>query len=152
MGAKTRIFLTVVLVLILFIKSNAQNALDNAGLSGNTTASVAYSLRKLSSNYSGPLVRILIGNSFYDVYPDSSANLSFSLSSQISASYSNYNDAKTGATATLLSSIVSGSTSARVAIWYDQSGNAIDVMTSSTNGPIIILSGAIQTMNGLPTI
>ncbi|WP_353084469.1 LamG-like jellyroll fold domain-containing protein [Flavobacterium sp.] len=152
MGAKTRIFLTVVLVLILIIKSNAQNALDNAGLSGNTNASVAYSLRKLSSNYSGPLVRILIGNSFYDVYPDSSANLSFSLSSQISASYSNYNDAKTGATATLLSSIVSGSTSARVAIWYDQSGNAIDVMTSSTNGPILISSGAIQTMNGLPTI
>ena len=130
----------------------AQNTLDNVGLTSSTPASVAYSLRKLSSSYSGPLVRILISSSYYDVYPDTTTNQFFSLTSPVSASYSNYNDAETGVTATLLSSLITGSTSARVAIWYDQSGNSIDVKTSSTNGPIIIDSGVIQTMNGKPTV
>ncbi len=137
---------------VLEVTVNSSNTLDNLGLSNSTPASVAYSLRKLSSNYSGPLVRILLGSSYYDVYPDTTTNQFFSLSSPVSASYSNYNDANTGATANLLSSLIRGSTSASVAIWYDQSGNGIDVMTSSTNGPIIINSGAIQTMNGKPTV
>jgi hypothetical protein len=149
---KKSTFIFVFLMIIFGSQVKAQNTLDNLGLSSSTPASVAYSLRKLSSSYSGPLVRILLGSSYYDVYPDTTTNQFFSLTSPVSASYSNYNDAETGATATLLSSLITGSTSARVAIWYDQSGNGIDVMTSSINGPIIIDSGAIQTMNGKPTV
>ena len=151
---KNRILFLLVILLstCAFTQVIAQNTLDNAGLTSNTPASVAYSLRKLSSNYAGPLVRIVIGTSYYDVYPDTSINHNFSLASPISASYANYNDTISGVTANLLSSVVSGSTSANVVIWYDQSGNGVDVKTSSSTGPIIISSGSLSTMNGSPAI
>ena len=71
MNRKFNIIKIIVLLFCAF-QVNAQNTLDNLGLSSNTPASVAYSLRLLSTSYTGPLVRIRIGSSFYDVYPDSS--------------------------------------------------------------------------------
>lgn len=119
------------------------------GLS-STTASVAYSLRQLSSSYAGPLVRIKVGSSFYDVYPDATSN-KFSLNSKISAAIGTYNAAVAAASANALSTIISGSTDATVAIWYDQSGNGVHVLSSSPNAKIIAV-GSINTMNGQPTI
>jgi hypothetical protein len=62
------------LLLLLFVAFNvqlkAQNTLDNVGLTSAAPASVAYSLRQLSTTYTGPLVRIKVGTSFYDVYPE----------------------------------------------------------------------------------
>jgi hypothetical protein len=140
---------TILLLLVAFI-SNAQNTLDNIGLTSATPASVAYSLRQLSTTYTGPLVRIKVGTSFYDVYPDASTK-NFSLSSKISASISTYNAATAGASANALSTIISGSTDATVAIWYDQSGNGVHVLSSGATAKIIT-AGSILTMSGQPTI
>ena len=118
--------LTLVLLLTAFI-SHAQNTLDNVGLSSATPASVAFSLRQLSTSYTGPLVRVKVGASFYDVYPDASTK-KFSLSSKISAAVGTYNAGVAVATANALSTVISGSTNATVAIWYDQSGNAVHVL------------------------
>ena len=140
---------TILLLLVAFI-SNAQNTLDNIGLTSATPASVAYSLRQLSTTYTGPLVRVKVGASFYDVYPDASTK-KFSLSSKISASVSTYNAATAGASSNALSTIISGSTDATVAIWYDQSGNGVHVLSSGATAKIIT-AGSILTMSGQPTI
>lgn len=129
---------------------NAQNTLDNVGLTNTTQASVAYSLRLLSSSYTGPLVRIKVGSLFYDVYPDASTK-NFSLSSKISASISTYNAAMAAAGANALSTIITGATDATVAIWYDQSGNGVNVLSSTSTAKIISL-GIINTIYGQPTI
>jgi hypothetical protein len=141
--------LTILFALTAFV-SNAQNTLDNVGLTSATPASVAYSLRQLSTSYTGPLVRIKVGVSFYDVYPDASTK-KFSLSSKISSSISTYNAAVSAASGDALSTIISGSTDATVAIWYDQSGNGVHVLSSSATAKIII-AGSILTMSGQPTI
>ena len=130
--------------------SHAQNNLDKITGLSSTTASVAYSLRLLSSNYSGPLVRIKVGTSFYDVYPDVSTT-KFSLSSKISAAIGTYNAAVAAASTNALSTIISGSTDATVAIWYDQSGNAVHVL-SNTSTAKVITAGSINTLYGQPTI
>ncbi len=128
-----------------------QNTLDNIGLTSSTPASVAFSLRQLSTSYTGPLVRIKVGTSFYDVYPDASTK-NFSLSSKISASVSTYNAGVDAPSANALSTIISGSTVATVAIWYDQSGNGTNVLTNSSLGPKIINQGSILLMYGKPTV
>ena len=138
------------LFLLTTLISQAQNTLDNVGLTNAAPASVAYSLRQLSSTYTGPLVRIKVGASFYDVYPEASTK-KFSLSSKISAAVSPYNAAVAAASTNALSTIISGSTDATVAIWYDQSGNAVHVLSSSATAKIIT-AGSILTMNGQPTI
>ena len=130
---------------------NAQNNLDKITGLSSTSASVAYSLRQLSSSYLGPLVRIKVGASFYDVYPDASTT-KFSLSSKISAPISTYNAAVAAASANALSTIITpGTTNATVAIWYDQSGNAVHVLNASALANIIT-SGTINTISGQPTI
>ena len=138
------------LFLLTTLISQAQNTLDNVGLTNATPASVAYSLRQLSTTYTGPLVRVKVGTSFYDVYPDASTK-KFSLNSKISAAVSPYNAAVAAASTNALSTIISGSTDATVAIWYDQSGNAVHVLSSSATAKIIT-AGSILTMNGQPTI
>jgi len=138
------------LFLLTALLSNAQNTLDNVGLTNATPASVAYSLRQLSNSYTGPLVRVKVGASFYDVYPDASTK-KFSLSSKISASISTYNAAVAAASTNALSTIISGSTDATLAIWYDQSGNGVHVLSSSPNAKIIT-AGNVNTMNGQPTV
>ena len=132
--------------------SNAQNTLDVLGLTATTPAAGAYSLRKLSNDYTGPLARITIGNSYYDVYPDASGNKVFSLNSQISAAYSTYNAVGTGATNNLLSSIAVNN-SATVAIWYDQSGNSADARQATlATQPEVINTGVINIASNVPTI
>jgi uncharacterized protein (TIGR02145 family) len=143
--------LTLFFLLTAFISNAQQNNLDKITGLSSTTASVAYSLRQLSSSYSGPLIRIKVGASFYDVYPDVSTT-KFSLSSKISASVSTYNAAVSAESLNALSTVITtGSTDATVAIWYDQSGNGVNVLASSPNAKIIA-SGSINTINGQPTI
>jgi len=125
--------------------------LDKLGLS-TTFATSAYSLRLLNSSYTGPLVRIAIGSSFYDVYPDATANKAFSLTSKISAAYSTYNAAATGVTTNALSSIItSGVTNASGVIWYDQTGNGNDAyQATSSNQPQLVSAGSIITSSSKP--
>jgi hypothetical protein len=141
--------LTLVFVFYVFI-SNAQNTLNNVGLTSVAPASVAYSIRQLSSSYTGPLVRIKIGTTFYDVYPDASTKF-FSLNSKISAPVGTYNAAIAAASANALSTVISGSTNAAVAVWYDQSGNGVHVFSNNATASIIT-SGSINNLNGYPTI
>ena len=145
-----KIALAILAVLFCANIVNAQNALNNIGLTSSTPASVAYSLRQVSSGYAGPLVRIKVGTLFYDVYPDQTTN-KFSLNSKISASVSTYNAAVASVGANALSTIISGSTDATVSIWYDQSGNNIHVYSSTATAKIIT-TGSINNLNGQPTI
>ena len=148
---KLKYYLILVFVLIYSSNLNAQNNLNRITGLSSTTASVAYSLRQLSTSYTGPLVRIKVNSLFYDVYPDATT-YNFTLSSKISASISTYNAAVSAASANALSSIITaGTTNATVAIWYDQSGNAVHVLNASALATIIT-SGTINTMNGQPTI
>ena len=140
---------TLIFLLTAFY-ANAQNTLDKITGLSSTTASVAYSLRQLSTSYSGPLVRIKVGSSFYDVYPDATST-KFSLSSKISAAIGTYDAAVAAASTNALSTIISGSTDATVAIWYDQSGNGVNVLRSDPNAKIIT-AGSINTIFGQPTI
>ena len=152
MNRKFNIIKIIVLLFCAF-QVNAQNTLDNLGLTNTTLSSAAYSFRLLSSGYSGPLARITIGTNYYDVYPDTSSNKNLSLNSPISAAYTTYNADPTGVTSNLLSSIVNSSISATIAIWYDQSGNAKDAFQATTNSqPRIINSGLIDSNNGLPAM
>lgn len=137
------------LLLLTALLSNAQNNLDKISGSGSTTASVAYSLRQLSNGYTGPLLKLKAGSSFYDVYPDVTSN-KFSLSSKISAAIGTYNGVAV-ASANALSTIISGATDATVAIWYDQSGNGVHVL-SNTSTEKIITAGSIDTIFGQPTV
>ena len=130
-----------------------QNALNTLGLTTSTLASASYSLRKMSANYTGPLARITIGTNYYDVYPDTTSGL-FAMTSKISAVMATYNVAVAVASANALNTVITaGTTSATVAIWYDQSGNANNVIQAmSVNQPRIIHLGAIETLNGIPTL
>jgi hypothetical protein len=146
---KFKIVLAILVVIFHANVANAQNTLDKITGLGSTNASVAYSLRLLSSSYAGPLVRIKVGASFYDVYPDASNK--FSLTSKISASVSTYNAAAASAGVNALSTIITGSTDATIAIWYDQSGYGVHVFSSAATAKIIS-QGTIYTINGQPTI
>jgi hypothetical protein len=131
----------------------SQNALDKIGLTSVTPAAATYSLRKMSTAYAGPLVRITIGSNYYDVYPDATSGL-FAPTSKISAAMTTYNAAVSVATANALSTVITaGTTTATVAIWFDQSGNANNVIQATTaNQPRIINLGTIETLNGMPTL
>ena len=132
--------------------TRAGNTLDNIGLTSATLSTSAYSLRLLSSMYTNPLVRIQISGIFYDVYADVSNGI-FSSSAKISNSVGTYNAAISAATSNSLSSIISPSTNAKVAVWYDQSGNNNNALHATTlNQPTIISSGIILLKNGLPSI
>lgn len=148
-----RMQLRYILVLLCFLFSGslwAQNTLDKAGLTSSTLPQFAYSLRKLSSSYTGPLVRIYNGTTYYDLYPDLAGGIS--LSSKISASIS-YATATSAASTNSLSSIITnGLTNLAVAIWYDQSGAGLDMKTASTNPPKLMTAGSFQLLNGKPTI
>ena len=147
--------LFILLFLLNAFYSNAQNTLNKLNLTSATPASVAYSLRLLSNSYTGPLVRIKVENSFYDVYPDESTT-KFSLSSKISATIGTYNAGIAAASTYALSTIITaGTTNATVAIWYDQSGNNKHAASyNSTPGARIIISGSIKRLGlyGNPTI
>jgi hypothetical protein len=87
------------------------------------------------------------------VYPDTTTGL-FALTSKISVAMTTYNAAISIASANALSTIITaGTTNATVAIWYDQSGSANNVIQAITaNQPRIINLGTIETLNGMPTL
>ena len=138
---------STIFIFVIFIFcpqfSQAQNILNLAGLTSTPYASAAYSLRKLSTSYSGPLVRVQVGSSFYDVYPDASTNM-FATTSKISAAIGTYDAGISASTGNELSTIISG-TNAFVAIWYDQRGGTSFNLIQNVAGsrPKIISSGKI---------
>src|SRR5690606_34546164 len=98
--------------------------LDNVGLSNATPATTAYSLRKLSSNYSGKAINVRrsIDNTAADIGFDANGSLD---------------------TLALKSFVAAGD--GFVTRWYDQSGNNNDVyQTTSSLQPQIVTAGAIN--------
>ncbi len=94
-------------------------------------ASVAYSLRKLSSTYSGSAIRVRRSND------NTEQDIGFS---------SNALD-----TAALLSFV--GSNDGYVTTWYDQSGNSANAtMSTAINQPRIVSSGSVDIVNGKSAI
>lgn len=148
-----KIIFSFIFILLSLTSAVGQNALTTLGLTSTTPAASSYSLRKMSSAYSGPLVRITIGTNYYDVYPDTTSGL-FALTSKISAVIATSSAAISAASVNTLSTIITaGTTTATVAIWYDQSGNANNVIQATTaNQPRIINLGTIETLNGMPTL
>lgn len=129
------------------------NALNFVGLPETSLPQGSYALRLLSSTYTGPLLRVNIGGNFYDVYPDS-VTKDFSLNSNISAVLGTYDTAISPVTSNELNSLVSGSTTATVAIWYDQSGNSNRnaFQANTSNQPIAISAGDIVLNNLKPSL
>lgn len=94
-------------------------------------ASVAYSLRKLSSSYSGSAIRVRRSSD------NTEQDIGFT---------TNVLD-----TASLLSFV--GSNDGYVTTWYDQSGNSADAtMATAVNQPRIVSSGSVDVVNGKSAI
>ncbi len=101
-----------------------QNTLDNLGLTSSTPATVAYSLRKLSTSYVGNAIQVRrsTDNTIQDIGFDSNGDLD---------------------TTTLLA-FVSGD-NGYVSIWYDQSGNGRDLIKTDYNfQPQIVFTGTFK--------
>lgn len=128
------------ILLILFsLQSHSQmpifyghNQMSNLFLDNYPSASVAYSLRKLKSSYSGNCitVRRSSDNATQDIGFDGSGFLD------------------TSSIKTFV-----GSSSGYVSKWYDQSGNARDmVQATAGNQPRIINAGVVERKNGKVSI
>ena len=92
---------------------------------------VAYSVRKLSSTYSGPAMRVREGlfNTEADIGFDANGDLD---------------------TTALLAHCASNG-EGRIVTWYDQSGNGIDVtQATAARQPVIVTGNAVVTVNGKP--
>ena len=93
--------------------------------------SVAYSLRKLSSTYTGPAIRVRRSSD------NAEQNIGF-VNNQLD-------------TASLLT--FCGAGNGFVTKWYDQSGNANNlIQTNTAQQPNIVVSGALVTVNGKPYV
>ena len=118
---KTWISRLVTFVLFCFINlmpAVAQNTLGTLGLTSSNYASVAYSVRQLSTGYTGPLMRVrrsTDGNT-YDVWPDATGQ--FSTTSVISAANPGTTPGTKNGTTAL--STITSTANFTVAIWYDQ--------------------------------
>jgi hypothetical protein len=71
-----KILVFVGLILTIVAPAVAQNTLTALGVTSGAT--VAYSVRQLSTSYTGPLMRIRnnTNNNLYDVWPDASGQFS----------------------------------------------------------------------------
>lgn len=93
-------------------------------------AAVAFSLRRLRSDYTGPAINVYNGTDYKDIYFRSNGTLD------------------TGAISKFC-----GNNDGRVAVWYDQSGNNFHFsQTDNTLRPTIYTSGSVFTSNSKPSI
>jgi len=111
---------------------SAQNTLDKVGLTAASPASAAYSLRKLSSSYLGYACRVRRSSD------NATQDIGFTAGGDLDA-------------ASLLS--FTGSGDGFISIWYDQSGNGLDLtQTDITKQPRIVSAGSIDMENSRPFI
>jgi hypothetical protein len=110
----------------------ARSSLNELDLTGLTlTAAAAYSLRKLSSTYNGPAIRVRRTD-------NTEENIGFTATGDLN-------------TAALLAHVGSGD--GFVTTWYDQSGNGRNATQTNANSqPQIVSNGTIEMQNGRPTV
>jgi uncharacterized protein YjdB len=122
-------------IFVLSLASNelsAQNTLDLAGLSSTSQIEVAYSMRRLSTTYTGSLIQVRRSsdNTTSDIGYDASGHLD------------------TNALKTFV-----GAGNGFVRIWYDQSGNGNNAFQNTNSSqPILVSSGVILRKNSRPAI
>ena len=110
----------------------AQNTLNTVGLTSSTPSTVAYSLRKLSTSYTGNAVLVRRSSD------NATQNIGFTASGLLNE--------------TALLAFV-GTGSGFVQTWYDQSGfNRHATQTNFANQPRIVNAGVIERQNGVPSI
>lgn len=119
----------VFFVLIIVFPLNAQNTLDNLGLTNSTPSLAAYSLRKLRSNYSGSAIQVRRSSDL------ATLDIGFTSSGDLDQ-------------AALLA--FTGINNGYVSIWYDQSGNGHNA--AGTGNPLIVNSGVVNKSNGRASI
>ena len=106
--------------------------LDKIGLSSSTTAATAYSLRLLSSSYTGKAINVLRSND----------------NATLDIGFTSNGDLDTASLKTFI-----GSNSGFVTVWYDQSGNGNDLSQATAgNQPRLVNAGVIDRENGRPFI
>jgi hypothetical protein len=118
-----------------FVKTQPENLvcpLDKAGLTRNTPAAVAWSLRLLSSDYTGPAIRVRRDND------NNTQDIGFTPGGYLD-------------TAALKS--FTGANNGYVVTWYDQSGSGTDAKQADVSKqPIIIRAGVVERVNGSPAM
>ena len=147
---KLLLFICLVTSLGMVTKALAQNNLDNAGLS-TTSAKGAYSLRKLSSTYTGFVLKAR------RVSDNAEANIAFNGSGTISgtsvATITAAGTSGLSVSSTLTFSSFYAATDVRVMTWYDQSGNSNHItQTVTASMPKIVTAGVINLLNGKPAL
>ena len=123
--------LTVILSILVMLDVTAQNTLDKAGLSASSPPAPSYSVRLLSSSYTGAAIQVRRSSD------NATMDIGFSGGNLDTASLKTF----------------TGSNNSYVSIWYDQSGNGKDASQSNTSlQPCIVSSGIIYRQNGVPTV
>jgi hypothetical protein len=121
------------ILLVLSIPAFGQNPLDNLGLTSGTPAAAAYSLRKLSTSYTGNAIQVRRSSDTI------TQNIGFTASGDLDT--------------TALKAFVGVGNNGFVTTWYDQSGNGRNAaQTTATLQPRIVSNGALITENGRPYI
>jgi alpha-tubulin suppressor-like RCC1 family protein len=106
--------------------------LNVAGLTSATPAAVAYSLRLLSTDYTGYAIRVRRSND------NNTQDIGFNID---------------GSLDTIALKYFVGVNNGYVAKWYDQSGNGLDAeQTTVTQQPLIVNAGIIERINRQPAV
>ena len=127
-----RILFFLFLLLLFNVGTEAQNTLDILGLTSSTPAAAAYSLRKVSTAYSGNAIQVRRSND------NTTQGIGFTANGNLDT--------------TSLKTFVT-SNSAYVTIWYDQSGNGRNLTQANTSQqPAMVNAGVIYRRNSLPTV
>lgn len=109
----------------------AQNTLDKIGLTASNPAAPSYSLRQLSSSYTGYAIQVRRSSD------NATLDIGF----------------LAGDLDTVALKTFTGSNDAYVSTWYDQSGSGRNASQTSTSlQPCIVLSGIIYRQNNSPTV
>lgn len=117
---------------LICLNSSAQNTLDLVGLSGDAPASYAYSIRKLSSTYTGNSIQVRRSSD------DRTQDIGFNLDGELNQ-------------ADLLNFV--GANNGFITTWYDQSGNGLNLTNTNYNEqPKIVNAGTVNVENGKPFI
>lgn len=110
----------------------AQNTLDNLGLPSGTTASTAFSLRLLSTGYTGAAIQARRGSD------DAIQDIGFTTSGDFDS---------------VALSTFAGNDNVYITTWYDQSGNSRNMINTDVNyQPQILFSGAFKYIGSRITI
>ncbi len=124
--------LTIVLSFVSINAAIAQNSLDKAGLTSATPAATAYSLRLLSSSYSGAAIQVRRSSD------NATLDIGFTASGDLD---------------TLSLQAFTGGSNGFVNIWYDQSGNARNMVKADVNyQPQIVFNGGFKYIGSRVTI